>query len=91
MSGEPRSGMIRTLIRSLFNSTEKRPNYMDYLWLYMSRLDEFEGYQQIAYIYRHGAPLIKPELVKDLPTKIRRLHKWHMQASAESKNWIYAG
>jgi hypothetical protein len=58
---------------------------------YMSRLDEFEGYQQIAYIYRHGAPLIKPELVKDLPTKMRRLYKWYMQASAESKNWIYAG
>jgi hypothetical protein len=57
---------------------------------YMSHLDEFEGYQQIAYIYRHGAPLIKPELVKDLPTKIRRLHKWYMQASAESANWIYA-
>jgi hypothetical protein len=58
---------------------------------YMSRLDEFEGYQKIAYIYRYGAPLVKPELVKDLPTKIRRLHKWYMQASAESKNWIYAG
>jgi hypothetical protein len=58
---------------------------------YMSRLDEFEGYQQIAYIYWHGAPLDKPELVKDLPTNMRRLHKWYMQASAESKNWIYAG
>jgi hypothetical protein len=58
---------------------------------YMNRMDEFEGYQQIAYIYQHGAPLVKPELVKDLPTKMRRLHKWYMQASAESKNWIYAG
>jgi hypothetical protein len=37
---------------------------------YMSRMDEFEGYQQIVYIYRHGAPLVKPELVKDLPTKM---------------------
>ena len=35
----------------------------------MSRMDEFEGYQQIAYVYRHGAPLVKPELVKDLPQK----------------------
>jgi hypothetical protein len=58
---------------------------------YMSRLDEFEGYQQIAYIYRHGTPLVKPELVKDLPTKMWRLHKWYMQASTKSKNWIYAG
>jgi hypothetical protein len=41
---------------------------------YMSRLDEFEGYQKIAYIYRYGAPLVKPELAKDLPTKMRRLH-----------------
>jgi hypothetical protein len=31
MSGEPRSSMIRTLIRSLFNCMEKRPNYMDCL------------------------------------------------------------
>jgi hypothetical protein len=22
---------------------------------------------------------------------MRRLHKWYMEASAESKNWIYAG
>jgi hypothetical protein len=53
---------------------------------YMSCLDEFEGHQQIAYIYRYGAPLIKPELVKDLPTKMRRLHNWYMEAYAESTN-----
>jgi hypothetical protein len=58
---------------------------------YMSRLDEFEGYQQITYIYQYGAPLVKPKLVKDLPTKMRRLHNWYMQAYAESTNWIYVG
>jgi hypothetical protein len=58
---------------------------------YMSRLNEFEGYHELSYTYRHGAPLVKPELVKDLPTKMRRLHNWYMRASADSKNWIYAG
>jgi hypothetical protein len=58
---------------------------------YMSRLDEFERYQQIAYKYRYGNPLVKPELVKDLPTKMRRLHNGYIQACAESTNWIYAG
>ena len=58
---------------------------------YMSRLHEFEGYHELAYTYRHGAPLVKPELVKDLPTKMRRLHNWYMQTSANSNNWIYAG
>ena len=57
---------------------------------YMSRMDEFEGYQETAYVYQYGAPLVKPELVKDLPTKMQRLHNWYIQACADSKNWIYA-
>jgi hypothetical protein len=49
---------------------EKAKLYEQSITEYMSHMDEFEGYQQIAYIYRHGAPLVKPELVKDLQTKM---------------------
>ena len=61
---------------------------------YMSRLEEFEtGNDEEfvpAYHYRHGCPLVRPELVKDLPTKMRKLHDWYMEKSANSENWIYA-
>jgi hypothetical protein len=43
------------------------------------------------YKYRHGAPLVKPELVKDLPTKMRRVHNWYMRESEVGANWIYCG
>ena len=59
----------------------------------MRRLDEFEPEApKIAYQYRYGAPLLEHEsMIKDLPTKMRRLHNWYMQASAEEKSsWIYA-
>jgi len=59
---------------------------------YMRRLDEFEPEApKIAYQYRHGAPLLEHEsMIKDLPTKMRRLHNWYIKACAEEKNWIYA-
>ena len=43
------------------------------------------------YKYRHGHPLVKPELVKDLPTKMRRLHSWYMADSKKGGNWIHLG
>jgi hypothetical protein len=61
---------------------------------YMRRMDEFDtgtGPPEIAYQYRHGEPLVKHEsMIKNLPTKMRRLHNWYMKACAEEKNWIYA-
>ena len=38
-------------------------------------LDQLQFHEYIGpkYKYRHGRPLVKPELVKDLPTKMRRL------------------
>jgi hypothetical protein len=59
---------------------------------YMRRMDEFDtGPLEIAYQYRHGEPLLKHEsMIKNLPTKMRRLHNWYMKACAEEKNWIYA-
>lgn len=59
---------------------------------YMGRMDEFDtGPHEIAYRYKHGAPLLKHEsMIRDLPTQMRRLHNWYMKACAEEKNWIYA-
>ena len=57
---------------------------------YVSQLVEFP-IADVAYTYRHGNPLVRPEEVKDLPTKMRRLHNWYMRASSEGKNWILLG
>ena len=60
---------------------------------YLDQLQEFQPVVPVvpAYKYRHGYPLIKPELVNSLTTKIRRLHKWYMQALKEGANWIHVG
>ena len=61
---------------------------------YMGRMDEFDtgtGPPEIAYQYRYGEPLVKHEsMIKNLPTKMRRLHNWYMKACTEEINWIYA-
>ena len=57
---------------------------------YMSQLEVFPV-DEIKHKYRHGEPLVRPNEVKDLPTKMRRLHKWYMEASARDENWIYIG
>ena len=54
-------------------------------------LDHLQEFQEVAYKYRHGYTLVKPELVDGLPTKMRRLHKWYMRASKDGGNWIYVG
>ena len=50
-------------------------------------LDQLQEFQQVvpAYKYRHRYPLVKPDLVNGLPTKMRRLHKCYMQASKEGQ------
>ena len=52
-------------------------------------LDHLNDFSDIAYQFRIGNPLVKPELVNQLPTKMRRLHNWYMRSSAEGGNWIY--
>lgn len=52
-------------------------------------LDHVNEFHEVAYKYRHGSPLVKPELVNGLPTKMLRLHNWYMRASQEGGNWIY--
>ena len=41
--------------------------------------------------YRHRHPLVTPEEEKDLPTKMRRVHNWYMEASVKSEEWIVMG
>ena len=53
-------------------------------------LDQLEV-QELAYKYQYGRPLVKPELVKELPTKMQRVHKWYMEATKKSANWINIG
>jgi hypothetical protein len=45
----------------------------------------------IAYKYRHGNPLARPEEIPNLPTILQKLHKWYMEASKDRKNWIILG
>jgi hypothetical protein len=45
----------------------------------------------IAYKYRHENRLVRPEEILNLPTRIRKLRKWYMEASKEGKNWITLG
>ena len=52
-------------------------------------LDCMNEFLETSYTYWYGAPLVKSELVKDLPTKMRRLHNWYMRESAKGENWIY--
>ena len=43
---------------------------------------------ELAYTYKYGEPLVKPELVNSLPTKMWRLHNWYMKACKEEIEWI---
>ena len=36
---------------------------------------------EVAYEYVHGKPLVRPELVKLLPTRMRQLNQWYMKAA----------
>ena len=56
-------------------------------------LDQLQFHGEIVpkYKYRHGHPLVKSELAKDLPTEMRRLHSWYMAASKKGENWIHVG
>ena len=57
---------------------------------YIAQLEVFPE-DQMKHKYRHGKSLVRPNEVKDLPTKMRRLHKWYMKASKEAENWIVLG
>jgi hypothetical protein len=39
--------------------------------------------QEFRWLFELGQPLVKPELVNKLPTKMRRFHDWYLKKSAE--------
>jgi hypothetical protein len=39
--------------------------------------------QEFRWRFELGKPLVKPELVNKLPTKMRRFHDWYLKKSAE--------
>jgi hypothetical protein len=39
--------------------------------------------QEFRWSFELGKPLVKPELVNKLPTKMRRFHDWYLKKSAE--------
>jgi hypothetical protein len=47
---------------------------------YLSKYD-FPTAEVVAYQYRHGRPLVRPEEIPNLPIRMRKLHKWYMEAS----------
>ena len=52
-------------------------------------LEHVQLFTDLAYTYQYGQPLVKAHLVNELPTKMRRLHRWYMEACEKSANWIY--
>jgi hypothetical protein len=55
---------------------------------YLQQLQFFPE-DQIKHKYRIGHPLVRPNEVNDLPTKMRRVHNWYLEESANSENWLY--
>jgi hypothetical protein len=56
---------------------------------YLSQCNFLTG--DIAYKYRHENPLVRSEEIPNLPTRMRKLHKWYMETLKEGKNWITLG
>ena len=49
---------------------------------------DIEINQNIRTPFIHGQPLVKQELIKDLPTQMRRFHDFYMRASARGRTMI---
>jgi len=56
---------------------------------YLSQLHQV--HHQEKYKYKYGAPLVRPEEVKDLPTYMRRVHDWYMKAAEEGRDALTVG
>jgi hypothetical protein len=57
---------------------------------YLSKCD-FPMAEVVAYQYRHGSPLFRPEEILNLPMRMQKLHKWYLEASQHGQNWIILG
>ena len=60
--------------------------------LTLSQLDpaagEIEG-DAVAWNYVKGGPMVRPELEPELPTQLRKLHKWYLKVAKEGRQMIY--
>jgi hypothetical protein len=45
----------------------------------------------IACKYQHRNPLVRPEEIPNLPTRMRKLHNWYMEALKKGKNSVTLG
>ena len=54
-------------------------------------LNQLQGYadDELKHPFEIGKPLVRPNHVKDLPLKMRRVHQWYMKEAAKGGNWIY--
>ena len=54
-------------------------------------LNQLQGYadDELKHRFEIGQPLVRPNQVKDLPSKMRRVHQWYMKEAAKGENWIY--
>ena len=54
-------------------------------------LNQLQGYadDELKHPFEIGKPLVRPNQVKDLPSKMRRVHQWYMKEAAKGGNWIY--
>ena len=54
-------------------------------------LNQLQGYapDELKHPFVIGKPLVRPNEVKDLPSKMHRVHQWYMKEAAKGGNWIY--
>jgi hypothetical protein len=57
---------------------------------YLSRA-VFPKDDQVAYQYKYGDPLVRSEQIPHLSTRMRKLHRWYMEACKEGTNWVIMG
>jgi len=60
---------------------------------YLSQLQQDHQFNEgdQAYKYKYGEPLVRPEEVNNLPTYMRRVHKWYMKAAQEGRVALTVG
>ena len=45
----------------------------------------------VGFSFEHGKPLVRPEELPNLPTRMLALHKWYLEACQRGENYILAG
>ena len=58
---------------------------------YLGSMKEYPMAEPFKYKYQHGKPLVRPEEVPNLPTKMRRLHQCYMEKAKKGTNWLILG